>query len=206
MGNKPDWEKTYNLQNCEVVGYCKLTDLKADSFGNKNYSLMVLIDKKNGEKIKKEIEKVIEETAEDYGKEPAKCTKITNVIKLEKDKKTGKVINRITCDSDKLVLNLQTNSKDGCWLVPIFDAKNKPLEKVNLYEGSIVNVLFQASSYAAKDAGVSIKLKSVQVVKAVTGTVKNDITESPFDVIEGADELEDEYVDGADDDEEAEEL
>lgn len=197
MGNQPDWEKTYKIENCEVVGYCKITKLATDKFDKKQYTMSVLVDKKIGEKIKQEAEEAIENLKEDYDCKITEFVRVTDILKKEKDD-NGKIKNKIKCPAGKIKLVLNTDSHDGTYLVLVLDGKNKPIKDVILGEGSIVNINFKLQTFLAKNnsnGGVSLRLQAVQVVKAVANTVKNELTESPFDVLDDAEDLEDEYTD-----------
>lgn len=197
MGNKPDWEKTYKIKNCTVIGFCKLTKLTPDKFNKVQYALSVLVDKKVGETIKKEAEEAIENLKEDYDCNVTKFVRITDILKKDKDD-NGKVINKIKCPSGQIRLILNTNSYNGSYLVLVVDGKNKPIKDIILGEGSIVNVNFKLQTFLAKNnsnGGVSLRLQAVQVVKAVANNVKNELTESPFDILDDAEDLEDEYTD-----------
>lgn len=201
MAIKPDWEKTYVIENCEVTGFCKLSDLKPDKYNKKQYAMKILVDKDIAEQIKAEAETAINNLKEDYDCGVKEFTRITDILKKEKDEK-GKIKNKIKCPDGKMLINLQTDSDDGAYMVLVYDAKKNLVEDVKMNEGSIVNVHFKLNTFTNKEktnGGVSLKLQAVQIVKAVTGKVKNELTDCPFKELD----IEDEFVDG---DDEAEEI
>lgn len=202
MSFKPDWEKEYLLQNCEVCGYVQLANLKEDKYGKKQYQLKVLIDEKVANAINDEVAKALDTVKEKYGKTGNKYKmkvrdfeRISDVITAKTDKKTGEESIEYA-PKGKLVLNLTTNSQNGEYKLIQWDAKKQLItEEKNIYAGSLVSVSFKLNTYTAgKDIGMTIRLQGVQIVKNSNSFVKNTLADCPFDEIEGADDLDDEFI------------
>lgn len=200
MAIKPDWEKEYKINNCEVTGFCKLSDLKEDKYNRKQYVMSVLVDKDIAEKIKTEAVTANENLKEDYDCKVQEFGRITDILKKEKDE-NGKIKKKIKCPEGKMLINLATDSCDGEYVVFVYDAKRNPVENIKLCEGSIVNVHFRLHTFTNKEktnGGISLKLQAVQIVKAVTSGLRNDLKQCPFDELD----VEDEFVDEEDEAEE----
>ncbi len=150
------WHKTCLIENCEVVGFNKLYDLKPDQYGKKNYCLSVLINRSQANNMLSEIRKEEIKAQKIFGCELRTFKRITN----ETD---GRL-----CPPDKMVLNLSTDSKNGMHQIGIFDEDNKAFAEPfkTIQEGALISIHFDLSMYKTNSVGVSLRLNSIKVNKS----------------------------------------
>lgn len=169
MADKPN---VYVTPKATVTGWVSI--LKPDTKYNADgdYKIKVRIDRdapKLGDLLEK-IEQAREDAKAEFVKQPKNKGKRVKEADLPfyEDEDTGEVV--LSFKSKASYLDKKTQERKTR-VIPIFGGAGrlKPNEVPNFGEGSVVRVAFQISGFcnAALGAGVSLRLESIKLIKAV---------------------------------------
>lgn len=203
--------KKYTTGKGELTGFIGVFEPSTKFNKEGVYSANILLPQEEGEKLAAEIKNIRTEQFKTYGKK-TKVTDLTRcvpygIVNEETGEETpdteGRYILKTTAKA--FIENGKPKVK-----IPVFDAKQNPVQDVRIGAGTIARLSVSLEGYSvAGKTGVSVKLKALQIIDLVeygNGNAESygfGDEDGSFDVTDEDDEVMDSEDTDEEDDEEA---
>lgn len=157
----------------ELVGFIGVMTPSTKFNKDGVYSVNILIDKAEGEKLAAKIKDVRTQQYKTYGKGSAvqDMLKCIPFVEIEKNDE-GEIVKETPDKNGRYIVKASAkafieNGKPRV-KIPVFDAKQNPVGDIRIGEGTTAKLALSLEGYTvASKTGVSVKLKAVQIIDLV---------------------------------------
>lgn len=160
--------RKYTSPKGTLVGFISIFEPSTKFNKDGVYQAHILLSKEDGEKLAAEIKEVRTEQFKTYGK-GTKVAELTQCVPYTKINDEGE---EIPDAEGRYVFKTKAGAfiKDGkpTAVIPVLDAKLKPIKGIRVGEGTVAKLCVDLSGYSvAGKTGVSAKLRLVQIIDLV---------------------------------------
>lgn len=160
--------RKYTSPKGTLVGFISIFEPSTKFNKDGVYQAHILLSKEDGEKVAAEIKEVRTEQFKTYGK-GTKVAELTQCVPYTKTNDEGE---EIPDAEGRYVFKTKAGAfiKDGkpTAVIPVLDAKLKPIKGIRVGEGTVAKLCVDLSGYSvAGKTGVSAKLRLVQIIDLV---------------------------------------
>lgn len=160
--------RKYTSPKGTLVGFISIFEPSTKFNKDGVYQAHILLSKEDGEKLAAEIKEVRTEQFKTYGKS-TKVAELTQCVPYTKTNDEGE---EIPDAEGRYVFKTKASAfiKDGkpTAVIPVLDAKLKPIKGIRVGEGTVAKLCVDLSGYSvAGKTGVSAKLRLVQIIDLV---------------------------------------
>ena len=176
------------LTTCKgtVIGFSAITSPSTKFNPDGQYSISILIPKKEGEEMLKQFQEIKRQQYKTFGKSSTaqEISRLKPYVVVVKND-DGEIVSETPDEEGRFILKATEKATIRCKngevinkKIKVFDAKGKPCNDLKIGEGSVVRLAIDVAGYTvAGKTGISVGLKAVQVIEYIEygegGTAEN---------------------------------